>query len=208
MNIVFVVCTFSRRAFHAIVIVIFGGSFFDQAGLKRGLSMALLVGSVVAGSLFIQEEPGESRLADFTDSGRTEQYRQALDHFSQSPWVGTGFGSKLDRGSYVHNFVLGSAAMLGVAGLFVALYLYVSLIVQFIVGLAKPRIYNTSTFLIIPILGMTIGATFEGIFTITSWVGISLYLVCDSQPGNVERKYAKDASNHIHSQQPTGLQTQ
>ena len=98
--------------------------------------------------------------------------------------------------------------MLGVAGLFVALYLYVSLIIQFIVGLAKPRIYNTSTFLIIPILGMTIGATFEGIFTITSWVGISLYLVCDSQPGNVERKYAEDASNHIHSQQPTGLQTQ
>lgn len=199
LNVVLVLCTFSRRAFHSIAVVIFGGSFFDQAGLKRGISMALLVGSVVVGSLLIQEEPAESRLADFSGSGRADQYLEALDNFSHSPWLGTGFGSKLERGSYVHNFVFGSAAMLGVAGLFIALYLYVFAIAQFIIGLAKPRIYNTSTLLIIPILGMTVGSTFEGLFTITSWIAFILFSHCSDLRENVEAKFAEvpsDATNY------------
>ena len=206
LNISFVICTFSRRAFHAIAIVIFGGSVFDQAGLKRGLSMALLVGSIVLGSLFLHEESGENRLADLSDGGRSQQYFDALDQFSGSPWHGVGFGSKLERGSYVHNFVLGSAAMMGVAGLFAALYIYVLTIIQFLIGLAKPRVYNTATFLVIPILGMTVGATFEGLFTITSWIAFSLFSHCSNQPANIERKYAEASSGALHSQQHSGLQ--
>jgi len=185
LNVIFVIGSFSRRAFYGMVIVVFGGSFFDQAGVKRGISMALLIGSVVIGTMLLQEDP-ETRLTDLSDGGRGAQYVEALTYFTSSPWWGMGYGSKLDKGSYVHNFVLGSAAMLGMSGLLTTLYIYFSTIFQFFAGLAKPRQFNTATFLVIPILGMTVGSTVEGLFTITSWVSIAFYAVCSQHQGNLE----------------------
>ena len=186
LNAIFVICTFSRRAFHAIAIVIFGGSFFDREGIMRGISMTLLIGSIVAATTLLQADPEKSRLTDMGTGGRIQQYVDAMTIFTNAPLFGEGFGSKLERGSYVHNFIFGSAAMLGISGLFAALYIYISTIFQFVTGLAKPKQFNTATFLVIPILGMTVGATFEGLFTITSWVAFSLYAVCSQRQEELE----------------------
>ncbi len=181
MNVIFVVCTFSRRAFYAIAIVVFGGSSRDLIGFKRAISLLLLVGSVVVTALFLEENASDSRLGDFSDGGRYQQYYDAIEQFDSSPIFGIGFGAKLDRGSYVHNFVFGSAAMMGIFGLLVALFIYSSTIILFLAGLLRPRPYNTAVFLVIPILGMTVGATFEGLFTVTSWVAIAVFLVCEEK---------------------------
>jgi O-antigen ligase len=139
------------------------------------------MGSIVGTTLFFQENIGDNRLADFSDGGRHNQYADAIQQFSSSPFVGLGFGTKLERGSYVHNFVLGSAAMMGILGLLAALYIHATLLLAFAKGLLCPRDCNAAVFLIIPILSLTVGATFEGLFTVSGWLAITLFSVCEEK---------------------------
>ena len=139
-NIILVVITFSRRAFFGIAIVLAGSSFKDMRGLKRGVVAALIVAAVFASTFLLQDESSENRLLDVSDNSRSEMYADGLELFTQNPVFGTGFGSKLERGSYVHNFVIGSGAMLGMAGFLLALTIYSSVIIQFLKSLANPRI--------------------------------------------------------------------
>lgn len=181
MNLIFVICTFSRRAFYAIAIVVFGGSIRDSKSIKRAIYLAFLIGSIVASALLLEENASDSRLADFSDGGRFQQYYDAIEQFDSAPIFGIGFGAKLERGSYVHNFVLGSAAMMGIVGMLAALFIYSSTIMLFLNGLFRPRVFNTAVFLIIPILSMSIGGTFEGLFTVTGWIAIAMFSVCEEK---------------------------
>ena len=173
-NVLLIICTFSRSAFWEVVLVVFGRILLSERGLRRGLAAICIIGGVAGSTLLIQEE---SRLGDFSGGSRLEQYTVALRQFSDSPYWGTGYASTLEGGYYVHNFVLASAAMLGFAGLIVALYVFTSTVISFLGGL-KSRELNTSIFLIIPILGMLVGSAVEGIFTITGWISFAFYAVC------------------------------
>lgn len=179
LNVLLIIATFSRRAFYAIAIIIAAGSIKDTRGIKRGIYLLFVVGGVVAFTSLFQQEASSNRLADVSDGGRLEQYSDGVALFSNHPRLGTGFGSKLERGSYIHNFVIGSAAMMGVTGLLLALTMYTSVVAQLVRSLLRPGNFNAGVFLVIPVLSMSVGATFEGIFTITGWIGIALFSVCE-----------------------------
>lgn len=124
----------------------------------------------------------ESRLTDMGDTknARGSQYSLAFDRINEKPILGYGYGAKIkvDRiegDRYVHNFIIASAYMMGVFGLIVSVCIYYYLIYGYIRGILKTFTMQYSYLLIIPIFGLTVGSTVEGIFTIPSWIIIALY---------------------------------
>jgi len=174
VNLLFAVCMFSRRAFIGIVLGALGGTLFNQRGYRQGLAAIVIIGCITICSFAFQEQ---NRLADSSDGGRFEQVSEAIELFTDSPILGSGYAAKLERETYVHNFVFASAAMLGIPGLLLGLYIYTTTVFQYLLGIAKSQSYGSSILLVIPILGMTVGATVEGIFTITGWLVFAIHSV-------------------------------
>ena len=174
VNLFYVVCMFSRRAFLGIIIGVLGGTIFNARGVRQGLATIVIIGCVTLCSFAFQEQ---NRLVDASDGGRFAQFSEALEIFSASPILGSGYAAKLERETYVHNFVFASAAMLGIPGLLLALYVYTTTVLQYLIGIARSQSYESSILLVIPILGMSVGATVEGIFTITGWLVFAVHSV-------------------------------
>ena len=75
----------------------------------------------------------------------------------------------------MHNFVLAGAMMMGTLGLIVTLWIFLHVVKELVLGMRATTGFQTPLFLIIPILGMMVGSTVEGIFTMTSWVALALH---------------------------------
>lgn len=178
MNLFYVVFMFSRRAFLGIVFGVLGGTVFRGRGWQKGLATLGIAVGVTLATISMQEE---TRLTDASDGGRLEQFTEALELFTSAPILGQGYAVKLQRETYVHNFVFASAAMLGIVGLLLALYIYTSAILAYLYGVAKAQHRDTFLLLVIPILGMSFGATVEGIFTITAWISFAIHEVCTAK---------------------------
>lgn len=175
-NFILVISMFSRRAFLAMMATIITAPF-------RGKNKLLLFGFVFIGTigLFVIVSSGGivlgGRLMDFSDTSRLTQYIEAIELFSQNPLLGKGFGFKLGGEKYIHNFVLSSSVMMGVAGLFISMCIFFLVIFNFLEGVIGRSKTLYSYLLIIPILGMTVGSTVEGIFTPISWIALAVYEV-------------------------------
>ena len=114
---------------------------------------------------------------DFTDQARTEQYTEAIQAILDKPLLGHGYGARLSTENYVHNFVLAGTMMMGLLGLLITAAILFYVVKSCALGLKARGGIQLPVILIIPILGMLVGSTVEGIFTITSWVAIALHEV-------------------------------
>lgn len=173
-NTVFALSMFSRRALLAICFGVFGASM-RQAGPGRKLLASLGMALGVAGYMY--SAGASSRLTDFRDEARSVQYSEAMARFAESPIFGDGYGAKLSSGNYVHNFILSGAMMMGALGLIVTVWIVAKIALDCLRGFRAERGLQTSMFLIIPMLGMMVGSTVEGIFTMTSWVVLAIHEV-------------------------------
>ena len=173
-NTVFALSMFSRRALLAICFGVFGASM-RQAGPGRKVLAGLGMALGVAGYMF--SSGADSRLTDFRDEARSIQYTEAIARFAESPIFGDGYGAKLSSGNYVHNFILSGAMMMGALGLLVTVWIFGKIALDCLRGFRAERGFQTSVFLIVPLLGMLVGSTVEGIFTMTSWVILAIHEV-------------------------------
>ena len=172
VNVIFALSMFSRRALLAVCFGVFGALATEVRGVKRALAIAAMAAGVLG---YMVTSEASSRLTDFSDHARAEQYQEAVQLFGESPYFGHGYGAKLSTGNYVHNFVLAGAMMMGTLGLIVTLWIFLHVVKELVLGMRATPGFQTPLFLIIPILGMMVGSTVEGIFTMTSWVALALH---------------------------------
>ena len=175
VNTVFMLATVSRRAFIAVSasLVLLMSKYIDfrrSAAMGVGGILILLV-TVLAYYSFHDN----LRVFDISDSSRIQQYEQALSLIYEKPILGWGYGAKLGEGVYVHNFVLASAYMNGIPGLVLGLSIYFLLVIRYLSGVISSPGSGYHMLLVIPILGLSVGSTVEGIFTIIGWLCIALY---------------------------------
>lgn len=172
-NLLFTIGMFSRRAFFAVMLTIFVS--LRQRNLRVVLT-TFLIGALVIVSIFLFNivPSAGGRLVHFSDPARIAQYNQVIEMLSEQPLMGDGFGAKLNGEKYVHNFVLASFMMLGVPGLTVSLAIYLLVMWNYfreVVGISNSWY---PFLLIIPLMGMTVGGTVEGMFTPVGWIILAL----------------------------------
>jgi len=160
-SIFFTVYMFSRLTIGVIIL-----SLVFQKGHYKYLLLSLILAGVVF--TFIAS-PFEIRHLTLTDPARLWQYEQAITLFTENPLIGHGYGYKLDDRQYIHNFILSSAVMLGTMGLVLSFLIFLNVCMK----LYKFK-HSTFIFLLIPIFGMLIGSSTEGLFTITSWIVLAI----------------------------------
>lgn len=169
MNFILVIFMFSRRAFFAVLLSVFS---YLSSGFRFSRLMLLLACFIPIAGLFYLG--GSVRLFNVEDVARLSQYSLVLDMLEDIPFLGYGYGYKLFGEKYVHNFVLASLLMNGVLGLVSSSLLYVYLIVSFIGRQMFSSGNHVHLFLLLPILGLTVGSTVGGIFSIPSWVSLAI----------------------------------
>ncbi len=170
LNGLLIVLTFSRRAFFAVAAVAMIAFKPNQQGVKRFLFTLLVLASLFTLTLFME---GDSRLIDVSGGSRMDQYTEALSTWSEKPIFGVGYGTQLN-GRYVHNFVFSSMFFMGIPGLIFSLGITGYLLFHFFKG-SFLQDNNLANLLVIPLFGLAVGATAEGIFTITQWFAIATF---------------------------------
>jgi O-antigen ligase len=178
-NAILALGMFSRRALVAIVLGIFLGALRIEATPRRFDALVVLLLALVLFSVATTGGGGggDSRHADLTDAARARQYEEALDRFAAAPLLGEGFGAKLSTDQYVHNFVLAGMMMMGVLGLAATLAVLGPMVLELFRGMVEPRAPWTSFLLLIPLLGMAVGSTVQGILTLAGWTALALHEV-------------------------------
>lgn len=177
LSILYVIITFSRRAFLASVITLF---LILTRYSKKNIysSIFLFISLSVIIYLFIFSFSDESRLTSITISGRSTQFELALASLSDSFFFGKGYGEKLMIPSlgekiYIHNFILSNFYMLGIVGLILSFSVFMRIVFLYIKAIKKSTPHY-NLLLLIPLMGMLVGGTTEGMFTITSWIILAL----------------------------------
>lgn len=175
VNLFYVITAFSRRSLltASISSFIFLWRGIGNIWLKTVAVTAMLI--LLYAAVFLLAS--ESRLTDLgdTNNARGSQYTLAYEKIAEKPIFGYGYGAKIKNDYYVHNFIIASAYMMGVVGLIISSLIYFYLLINYLGGIYKPLGKEYAYLLIIPVFGLTVGSTVEGVFTVTSWIIISLY---------------------------------
>jgi len=146
-----------------------------------GVQLLTLLGAIAMFAAIVPSYLG--RFGDLGSTQRVTQFSEAMARIAESPFTGHGFASRVGQ-QYVHNIVIGSWYMLGIVGLVLATALVLFLLVQAIRA-ADRRWSDAGVLLLIPFLGVLVGSTVEGTFTIVGWVSILLWssLAGEDVPG-------------------------
>lgn len=172
LAMLFTISTFSRRAFLALLAI-----FFVKRLRNSVVHNKILSGFVFPFVLFVAlvAFAGYSlslRQVELDDESRRIQYSHTLAQINDSPVIGTGYTAKID-GKYVHNFVLASWYMSGIVGVLLSLLVVFYLIFGFYNGFVIGR--DFAFVLAIPLIGLMVGSTVEGIFGPVSWLILGFY---------------------------------
>lgn len=175
LNMLFLFSMSSRRALIAVAITIFG--LFLRKGMRVRNIAALGAGLIVIAGMILSYQyfVGDSRLFELSDTSRMQQYEHVVSLIADKPILGYGYGAKTKGDVYVHNFILASFFMNGVLGLVVSLGIYLFLCFEYMRWVIRRSDNVFSALLIIPVIGLTIGSTVEGMLTITGWIAVALY---------------------------------
>jgi len=181
LNAVLALGTFSRRAMVAM-----GASMllvWKKSGKVWGRLLGVFVIASLVGFVVFINEDGVGRLADLSVDVRASQYVEALHEIEKRPISGYGYGTKLKDEGYIHNFILASWYMVGLPGLVISLLVFGGLIKQYMLAVAGQAQSLLAFLLIIPMIGLTIGSTVEGLFTPVGWVILALFSVHRKKTG-------------------------
>ena len=162
----------SRRAGLALLI---GFALLSVRWRRRtvGVQLLALLGLVSTAAAIVPSYLG--RFGDLGSTQRLERLGVAMERIADNPFGGHGFASQIG-GQYVHNIVVGSWYMLGILGLALATALVVYLLAR-AVRAADRRRSEAGVLLLIPFLGVLVGSTVEGTFTVVGWVSILIWSV-------------------------------
>ena len=175
--------TFSRRGLITVVLVV-----LIVLTLRDGKKLVTAAVGVVLGViLYITFTVLESqnRFVFGGELSRINQYKEAYSGFMDNIVFGLGYAAKVDNSSpfggvYTHNYWIGNAYMLGVIGLALSLAITVVIIKSLVVPFQKRReLY--CLLLVIPLIGMAVGATVEGIYTPIGWIVFFLCFAYDRE---------------------------
>ena len=130
----------------------------------------------------------ETGIFGFSEEGiygneRLKQIRYVINNLDFNQLIlGQGFASKIDDRFYVHNFIFSSFYTLGLLGLLISCYIFFIILKKYIKLYMLHRYNNFGLFLIIPILGLLVGSTVEGVFTIPEWICLAIFntKICSS----------------------------
>lgn len=167
-SMLLVLFTFSRRALFSIV---FTQLIFPTKALYINFVKVLMVIAIC----LLYFGNADTRYVDLTDQYRSQQYQEVFDKISNHPFSGYGYGEKDNYGKYVHNFVLSSFYMGGVFALIVSVLLFGYLVSLLFHSFYSKEKYISSYLLIIPVMGMLVGSTVEGLFTLIGWLSIAMF---------------------------------
>jgi O-antigen ligase len=168
----------SRRAGLALVV----GFVLLAVRWRRkrvGLQLVALLAALTIGLTVLPAYLG--RFAQLGSSQRLEQFGRTVALIAERPLFGYGFASQVDD-RYVHNILLGSWYMLGLLGLALAIWLvgYFAIHTLRAADRSAPAV---GVLLLIPLIGVSVGSTTEGTFTIVGWVSILTWsLMVKSDP--------------------------
>jgi O-antigen ligase len=168
----------SRRAGLALLI---GFLLLSVRWRRRtvGVQILALLGLVSTAAAIVPSYLG--RFGDLSSTQRLDRLRVAMDRIASSPFSGHGYASQID-GQYVHNIVVGSWYMLGILGLALAMWLVAYLLTR-AVQAADRRTPEAGVLLLIPFLGVLVGSTVEGTFTVVGWVSILVWSIRERRGG-------------------------
>lgn len=172
-----VVFSFSRRALLACILaysVI--GLVGNMSHTERRKQIVKLLTSLVFFLAFLYFAPEiENRFESLVMESRTTQMQYVINDLnSKTSLLGNGFGAKIPSSvpwkddTYVHNFVLGSFYMTGVVGFFLAILIYLNFIKEFFMIWSSSK-FAYRLFLLVPLIGVMVSSTVEGIFTPGIW---------------------------------------
>lgn len=161
-----------------------------------GVQLLTLLGALAMAAAVVPSYLG--RFGDLGSNQRVTQFGAAIARIAESPFIGHGFGSRIGD-QYVHNIILGSWYMLGVVGLVLATGLVLFLLVH-AVRASDRRSPEAGVLLLIPFLGVLVGSTVEGTFTIVGWVSILVWSVLarPTRSAPSESGPAESAGSHPH----------
>jgi len=167
---------FSRRAFLSVVVSVFYMIFKRMSMAKLILLCLATIGVIFFVGLGGMQIGG--RLFDYSDPSRIAQYGEVFDLISERIFFGYGYGAKISDEKYVHNFILASFYMMGIVGFLLSFFIYFILMFEYLSGLILKNISFIHVVLIIPIMGLSVGSTVEGIFTPVGWIILAIYGSC------------------------------
>lgn len=187
-NSVMVLFLVSRRAFLALLL-----AAGVRASERRNIVLTLMLLPLFLVATYMLEmwSLDWGRYSDMSAEARLLQYKLAIDGFVESPFAGQGYGAKAEQ-YYVHNFVLSSSFMMGIVGLASSTAILVVIFWGVIESLLKRRWSGLHTLLVVPIVGLLVGSTTEGIFSLISWTIVALY----SLEGRTKKVDARRARRH------------
>lgn len=170
-NSIMVLVLASRRAFLALFLAL-----GTRASERRNVVLTLMLLPLFLLATYMLElwSLDWGRYSDMSSEVRVLQYKLAIDGFAESPFEGQGYGAKAGE-YYVHNFVLSSSFMMGVVGLASSMAILVVIFWGVVGSLLKKRWSGLHTLLVLPVIGLLVGSTTEGIFSLISWTILALY---------------------------------
>ena len=148
----------SRRSALSVV------AFIALSEVKLWVKLAAVV--MGAALLFVLAGTGiVERFTSIASEQRLDMYYIAIEGLTDRSLIGLGYGAKVGT-YYVHNFVLASFYMMGLAGLLLSVAIVLALIFD--------SVRLKSQFAILALVGFAVGSTIEGFMNLSSWAGIAL----------------------------------
>lgn len=175
-----VLLTFSRRAFIQVAITCLLVVAGRREPFMRILIAVVLFSTVTIFVLLFEPALGvDVRVLQLIDQSRIEQFLAVLAPINDSLFIGQGYGAQFG-GKYVHNFLLASFYMLGLAGGLIAVAIVAALAFDYLSSIRRAS--HHGYLLIFPILGLMVGSTVEGLFTPAAWVALALFGSMQKRP--------------------------
>lgn len=191
--LLFIFILHSRRVILGVVIWICSQFFIFKRARFLIISTLLIVFGLAVGWYSVLCGAGLDALSSlFLEDGRLRHYAHVINQIGQKPITGYGYAAKGENDVYVHNFILGNLYMHGLFGGLISLLVVTVILRRWLLSIVEEKGHTGSHLLIIPLLGLAVGSSVEGMFTLGGWValGVQGYLLeaqgdrTDSNPRN------------------------
>lgn len=167
---------FSRRG---LVMLVIAGFLWWVSGLLSGKisgskAIGISIFSFILAAVFVATF-SETRLVDLEVSSRASQFEVAAQSINENIFMGVGYAAKVG-GLYVHNMLIATWYMLGVAGLVPIILMTVFMLHRAAVSVRYSPVPIVAMFFCIPLVGGMVGSTTEGLYTPAAWLAMAFAL--------------------------------
>lgn len=173
-------CLFSRRAI-LLLVISFAVYARELAKTKPIAATVQFLGLLLCIYIFVFYISGNDHVRDISVDARVSQLSYVSENSNWFYSFGQGLGAQVsstqggEELKYIHNFLISSYYMMGILGFLAALSLFVLIGVHYVGGLLNKSGLLYSQLLLIPLMGLLVGSSIEGIMSPVSWTAIAVY---------------------------------